>query len=72
MFDLSENYINNLNADVDVMRYDAHVTYHVVCALRIYFIFLVDTSIFVDKSLTYVDIAYIEYFMDMNMIHEYN
>lgn len=72
MLDLSENYINNLNANVDVMSDDAHVAYHVVCALRTYFLFLVDKSIFVDKSLTYVDIVYIEYFMDMDMIHEYN
>lgn len=51
---------------------NAYVSYPKVFALKTYFQILVDTVIFVDKSVIYVDIVYIKYFMDMEMIHQYN
>lgn len=33
-------------------------------ALKSYFLILVGTSIFVDKSATYVDVVYLKFFMD--------
>lgn len=36
---------------------DLQVTYHRECALRCYLIFLVGMSVFVEKSVTYVDVA---------------
>lgn len=33
---------------------------------------MVGTSMFVDKSATYVDVVYLKYFIDLTAIHEYN
>lgn len=54
--------------DVDAVK----VEYHRQCALRCYLLFLVGTSIFVDKSEIYVDVVYLKYFIDLTMIHNYN
>lgn len=34
--------------------------------------YLVDNSIFVDKSSYYVDVVYLRYFIDFKWVHEYN
>ena len=57
---------------VDAEGDDMHVVYHRHCALRCYLLFLVGTSMFVDKSATYIDVIYLKYFIDLRMIHEYN
>lgn len=36
------------------------------------YLFLVDTSMFVDKNATYVDVVYLKYFIGLKAIHEYN
>lgn len=41
-------------------------------ALKSYFLILVGTSIFMDKSATYVDVVYLKFFMGLEQIHEYN
>lgn len=41
------------------------VLFHIQCALRSYFLYLVSTIIFVDKSATYVDVFYLTYFTDL-------
>lgn len=51
---------------------DAHASYYKVCALRTYFMFLVDTSISTDKSVTYINVVYIKYFMELERINKYN
>lgn len=51
---------------------ELHVTYHKKCSLRCFVIFLVDTSIFMDKRITYVDVAYLKYFIDLSANHEWN
>lgn len=65
-------YQNNLelagNADSD----DLQVTCHRECVLRCFLIFLIGTSIFVDKSVTYFDEAYLKYFINLSAIHEWN
>lgn len=33
---------------------------------------MVDTSMFVDRSATYVDVVYLKYFTDLTAIDEYN
>lgn len=48
------------------------VTYHGVYTIRAYMLYLVGTTIFVDKSATYVDVVYLRYFDDFEGIHEYN
>lgn len=53
---LSKSYINHLNADVDVVGDNARVSKYRVCALMKDFLTLVGTSIFVDKSVTYVEL----------------
>lgn len=40
--------------------------------MRAYLLYLVGTTIFVDKSATYVDVFYLRYFEDFKQIHEYN
>lgn len=37
-----------------------------------YLFFLVDTSMFVDTSATYIDVVYLKYFINLIAIHEYN
>lgn len=39
--------------------------------MRSYFMVLVDTCIFLYKSSTYVNVIYIRYFINLEMIHEY-
>lgn len=56
---------------MDVVSDDMHVEYHWYCALRCYLLFLAGTSMFIDKSATYVDEVYLKYFTDLNAIHEY-
>ena len=56
------------NADDD----ELHVTYHKECALRCFLLSFVGTSIFVDKSATYIDVAYLKYFINLSAIHEWN
>ncbi|CAL5210277.1 unnamed protein product [Lathyrus oleraceus] len=45
---------------------------HRAYALRTYLLYLVDTSIFVEKSAYYVDVAYHQYFANLERIHDYN
>lgn len=35
-------------------------------------LYLVSTTIFVDKSATYVDVVYLRYFDDLERVHKYN
>ncbi|XP_058750743.1 protein MAIN-LIKE 2-like [Vicia villosa] len=46
------------------------VEYHRDCALRCWLMFLVSTSLFVDKSATYVDLTYLRYFMNLSTVDE--
>ncbi|XP_058751984.1 protein MAINTENANCE OF MERISTEMS-like [Vicia villosa] len=41
-------------------------------ALRCYFLYLIDTQLFVDTSSTYTDVVYHTYLSDISCIHEYN
>lgn len=65
-------YEHHLTVTVDADGDDGHVAYHKVCALRSYLLILVDTSIFMDKSATYVDAIYIRNFIDLKRTPEYN
>lgn len=60
-----------MNAVVDTGSDEARVTYHRVYALRTYFMILVGTIIFLDKSVGYVEVVYIKYFTDLERIHKY-
>jgi len=40
-------------------------------ALRIYLLYLVDITLFTDKSAYYVDIAYLKYFRDLELVAGY-
>ena len=57
---------------LDVAGDHMQVAYHRYSALRCYLLFLVGTSMFVDKSETYVDVVYLKYITDLSLIHEYN
>lgn len=56
-FLLVKNYVDPMNAVVDVAGDDTWVAYHSVCAFRSYSMILIGTTIFVDKTATYVDIV---------------
>lgn len=60
---LVDLYEHHMNAFVVANGDDAQVAYHRVCALRSYILVLVDTSIFMDKSATCVDVIYLRYFI---------
>lgn len=51
---------------------EEHVLYRRRCALSSYLMYLINTAIFVDKSVTYVDLIHLTYFIDLEMIHKYN
>lgn len=53
---LVDRYENHMVAVVGVDGDDTRVTYYRACALRSYLMVLIGTSIFVDKSATYVDV----------------
>lgn len=55
------------NLDGDELQ----VTYHRECTLRCFLLFLVGTSIFMDKSETYVDVAYLKYLINLLAIHKW-
>lgn len=69
---LEKLYKDHLQKVVDAEGNDMQVEYHQTCALRCYLLFLVDMSIFVDKSVTYINVVYLQYFIDLTTIHEYN
>ncbi|KAI5420544.1 hypothetical protein KIW84_044371 [Lathyrus oleraceus] len=69
---LEKLYIYHLLAEVEVDGDDTKALHHRACPLRSYLIYLVDTSIFVDKSVYYVEVVYLRYFIDFERIHEYN
>jgi len=41
-------------------------------ALRIFLLYLVDITFFTDKSATYVDVVYLKYFRDMEVVSGYS
>lgn len=51
---------------------DEQVALHKSYALRAYLFYLVGTGIFVDKSPTYIYVVYLRYFVDFELIQEYN
>lgn len=65
-------YKHHLVTDIEVDDDYSRVAYHNACASRSYLLALVNTSIFMDKSTTYVDVIYVGYFTNSEMIHEYN
>lgn len=46
---LMKNHVKHLNVAMDAKGDDAHVTYHIICALRSYFMVFVGTTIFMTK-----------------------
>ncbi|XP_058741294.1 uncharacterized protein LOC131613660 [Vicia villosa] len=69
---LKELYEQNLELVEEADDDDLQVTYHRECALRRFFLLLVGTSMFVDKSATHVDVAYLNYFIDLEANNEWN
>lgn len=63
-------YKDHVQMALDAEGDDMHGDYHRQCALRCYFLFLVDMSMFVDKVVTYVDFFYHKYF-NVTIVHEY-
>ncbi|XP_050908675.1 protein MAIN-LIKE 1-like [Lathyrus oleraceus] len=56
---LEELYKDHLQWGEDFIGGDMQVDYHQTYALRCYILFLVGTSIFVDKNATYIDVVYL-------------
>lgn len=69
---LEELYKYHQVSAVEVEADDEEVLFHRQYAFRSYFMYLVDTIIFMEKSATYVDVVYMTYFVDLERIHEYN
>lgn len=51
---------------------DEQVMQHRAYTLRAYMLYLVGTSIFVDKCAYCVNVVYLKYFANLERIHEYN
>lgn len=69
---LESQYTHHLAATMHVEGDSEHVMYHRACALRSYLLYLVGSSIFMDRSDYYLDVAYLRYFTDLKQIYEYN
>ncbi|XP_058771909.1 protein MAIN-LIKE 1-like [Vicia villosa] len=71
---LRELYEDHLVAAAEVEEEgDAfYVEYHRCITLRCWFMFLVGTMLFVDKSANYVDMTYLRYFIDLSRVQEWN
>lgn len=65
-------YKYHMNVTIDADGDNAHVTHNKIRALRSYLLYMVYTSIFVDKSAYYVDGIYLRHFIDLWKINEYN
>lgn len=59
---LEKLYIDHLVATVEDDGYDAHLLHHRACPLKSYLMYLVETSICVDKIAYHVDVVYLRYF----------
>lgn len=68
---LGDVYKDHVQMVVDADGDDMQLEYHLHCGFRCYLLFLVDTSMFLDKSATYVDVVYLKYFINLTIIHEY-
>lgn len=56
---LEKVYTNELLRAKHTTGDDEHVIQHITYAMRAYLLYLIDTIIFVDKSVTYVDVIYL-------------
>lgn len=66
-------YICHLDYAVETDNVDdAHVTHHKVCEFSSYLLYMVSTSVFVNKSSYYVNFVYMKYSINFERIHEYN
>ncbi|XP_058774386.1 protein MAIN-LIKE 1-like [Vicia villosa] len=71
---LKELYENHLVAAAESKQEGDRIftEYHHGCALRCWFMFLVGSALFMDKSVTYADMTYLRYFIDLTTVHEWN
>lgn len=69
---LKKFYKDQLVSVVEARGDDEKVLYHRQCILRSYVIYFVYTSIFVDKSATYINEVYLSYFIDLEWTDEYS
>lgn len=69
---LGDLYKYYLVAAVEDKVDEEWVLFYRQCALRLCFLYLVDTIIFVEKNTTYVNVVYVTYFTNLERIHEYN
>lgn len=57
-----------LDAEVEAESDDEMILHHRQCALRLYLMYLVGTTIFMEKSVTYVNVVDLTYFIDLERI----
>ncbi|XP_058742207.1 protein MAIN-LIKE 1-like [Vicia villosa] len=69
---LQRRYDVELLAAKEVVGDEVEADIHRERALRCYFLYLIDTQIFVDKSSSYTDVVYLTYLSNTVRIHEYN
>ncbi|XP_058746819.1 uncharacterized protein LOC131619772 [Vicia villosa] len=71
---LKELYENHLMAAADSEQEGDRLftEYHRACALRCWFMFLVGIALFVEKNATYVDMTYLQYFIDLTIVDQWN
>ncbi|XP_050890136.1 uncharacterized protein LOC127095499 [Lathyrus oleraceus] len=65
-------YTNEILRADEARCNDEQVVLHRAYAMRAYLLYLVGTAIFMDNSVTYMDVIYLRYFENFERIHEYN
>ncbi|XP_050891419.1 protein MAIN-LIKE 1-like [Lathyrus oleraceus] len=69
---LKQIYTDEIHRSHQATGDDEQVGLHGAYALRVYMLYLIDTTIFMDKSATCINIVYLRYFMGFEWNHEYN
>ncbi|XP_058780432.1 protein MAIN-LIKE 1-like [Vicia villosa] len=71
---LKELYENHLVAAAEFEQEGDRLftEYHRACTLRCWFMLLIGIALFVDKSKTYVDMTYLQYFIDLTTVDQWN
>lgn len=62
---LKEKYVNHLSAIENHASDQSQVAYHRTMCIEDIFLFFVGIAILVDKSATYIDVVYINNFLDI-------
>ncbi|KAK2417027.1 protein MAINTENANCE OF MERISTEMS [Trifolium repens] len=73
---LLQLYLDNLNlaekADLDEKATEEEKEFYKDCTLRCFFLYLLDSTLFTNKSSQYVDVIFLTYLQDLDVVNTWN